>query len=204
MQRLCNNQGKIKIKYELNKRGKVILLSLLFSLSVVTTVLIIGAVKSGKENQQTAGTQTDTTEEPSITPTGPQATDEQSGTESVLSVTPTPTTIIRAKKFDVPKEGVRLVAIMIGNIDGVTKEAGGVYWDLTRDKNNYHDSYTSAERLNKFISNVGYETKTTKPLPLTYNKDDLDLSEAKEAKEVFIKYSTVSPCGFYYDSNQKN
>mgnify|MGYP000945570811 FL=1 len=276
---------KIKIKYKLNKRGKIILISLLFSLSVVTTVLIVGAIKSGKENdQQTVGTQTDITDEPSITPTETQTTDEKNDTEPVLAVTPTP--IIKASKFVMPQDGVRPVAVMIDNesdavlpqggigeaqivyeviteygatrymtlfwdnlpamvgpvrssrhyfldyvmdydaiyahigwsdyayrdlaefeidnIDGVTREAGGVYWDLTREKNNYHDSYTSAERLNKFISSAGYETKTTQSIPFTYNKDDLDLSGAKAAEEVFIKYSTVSSSGFYYDSSQKN
>jgi len=276
---------KIKIKYKLNKRGKIILISLLFSLSVVTTVLIVGAIKSGKENdQQTVGTQTDITDEPSITPTETQTTDEKNDTEPVLTVTPTP--IIKASKFVMPQDGVRPVAVMIDNesdavlpqggigeaqivyeviteygatrymtlfwdnlpsmvgpvrssrhyfldyvmdydaiyahigwsdyayrdlaefeidnIDGVTREAGGVYWDLTREKNNYHDSYTSAERLNKFISSAGYETKTTQSIPFTYNKDDLDLSGAKAAEEVFIKYSTVSSSGFYYDSSQKN
>lgn len=278
---------KIKIKYKLNKRGKIILLALIFSLSVVLTVLTVSAVKSGKEKeQQAAGTQTDITAQPSISPTEANADYEQKGTIPVLSVTPTPIPNITATKFVLPKEGIRPVAVMIDNeteavlpqggigeaqivyefiteygatrymalfwdnlpdmvgpvrssrhyfldyvmdydaiyahigwsdyayrdlaifeidnIDGVTKEAGGVYWDLTRDKNNYHDSYTSAERLNKFISNAGYETKITKPLPLTYNKDDLDLSDGKEAKEVFIKYSTVSSCGFYYDSKQKS
>ena len=276
---------KIKIKYKLNKRGKIILISLLFSLSVVTTVLIVGAIKSGKENdQQTVGTQTDITDEPPITPTETQTTDEKNDTEPVLAVTPTP--IIKASKFVMPQDGVRPVAVMIDNesdavlpqggigeaqivyeviteygatrymtlfwdnlpamvgpvrssrhyfldyvmdydaiyahigwsdyayrdlaefeidnIDGVTREAGGVYWDLTREKNNYHDSYTSAERLNKFISSAGYETKTTQSIPFTYNKDDLDLSGAKAAEEVFIKYSTVSSSGFYYDSSQKN
>ena len=276
---------KIKIKYKLNKRGKIILISLLFSLSVVTTVLIVGAIKSGKENdQQTVGTQTDITDEPSITPTETQTTDEKNDTEPVLTVTPTP--IIKTSKFVMPQDGVRPVAVMIDNesdavlpqggigeaqivyeviteygatrymtlfwdnlpamvgpvrssrhyfldyvmdydaiyahigwsdyayrdlaefeidnIDGVTREAGGVYWDLTREKNNYHDSYTSAERLNKFISSAGYETKTTQSIPFTYNKDDLDLSGAKAAEEVFIKYSTVSSSGFYYDSSQKN
>lgn len=278
---------KIKIKYKLNKRGKIILITFLFCISVVATVLIAGAIKSNKgKDSQTAGTQTDITEEPSITPTDAEPTNEQKDNEPAITVTPAPTPIIAAKKFDLPQEGVRPVAVMIDNetdavlpqggigeaqivyefiveygatrymalfwdnlpamvgpvrssrhyfldylmdydaiyahigwsdyayrdlaefeidnIDGVTKEAGGVYWDLTREKNNYHDSYTSAERLKNFTSNAGYETKTTKSLPLPYNKDDLDISDGKPAEEVFIKYSTVSSCGFYYDSNQKN
>jgi hypothetical protein len=280
-------KNKIKIKYKLNKRGKIILITFLFCISVVTTVLIVGAIKSNKDkDRQTAGTQTDITDDPSITPTDAQPTNEPDDKEPGITVTPAPTPTIAAGIFDMPQEGVRPVAVMIDNetdavlpqggigeaqivfefiveygatrymalfwdnlpdmigpvrsarhyfldylmdfdaiyahigwsdyayrdlaefeidnIDGVTREAGGVYWDLTRDKRNYHDSYTSAERLNNFISNAGYETKTTKALPLPYNKDDLDLSDGRTAEEVFIKYSTVSSSGFYYDSKQKN
>ncbi|NLY18321.1 MAG: DUF3048 domain-containing protein, partial [Clostridiaceae bacterium] len=266
-------KNKIKIKYKLNKRGKIILITFLFCISVVTTVLIVGAIKSNKDKErQTAGTQTDITDDPSITPTDAQPTNEPDDKELGITVTPAPTPTIAAGIFDMPQEGVRPVAVMIDNetdavlpqggigeaqivfefiveygatrymalfwdnlpdmigpvrsarhyfldylmdfdaiyahigwsdyayrdlaefeidnIDGVTREAGGVYWDLTRDKRNYHDSYTSAERLNNFISNAGYETKTTKALPLPYNKDDLDLSDGRTAEEVFIKYST--------------
>lgn len=92
----------------------------------------------------------------------------------------------------------------IDNIDGVTRDAGGVYWDLTRDKSNYHDSYTSKERIDKFIEKAQYSQETEKPFPFTYNTEDKDLPEGQSAKEVFIKYSTSSNGGYYYDSTQKN
>lgn len=92
----------------------------------------------------------------------------------------------------------------IDNIDGVSGEAGGVFWDLTRDRSNYHDSYTSPERINKFIDKAQYTRETKQPLPFTYNKADTDLPEGQSAKEIFIKYSTSNNCGFYYDSAEKN
>jgi hypothetical protein len=92
----------------------------------------------------------------------------------------------------------------IDNIDGVTSEADSVFWDLTRDRSNYHDSYTSPERINKFLSKAQYTQETEKAFPFTYNPADKDLPEGQSAKEVFIKYSTNSNSGFYYDSTQKN
>lgn len=281
---------KIKIKYKLNKRGKIILIALLFSLSVAATVLIIGAVKAGKDpDRQAAGEQTDITvdptDDPLITPAVTDKTDQSGGNSDEVSITPSPTPVIKAD-FIYPTEGSRPIAVMIDNetekvlpqggigiaqfvyefiveygdtrymalfwdnlpdmigpvrssrhyfldyatdydaiyahiggsdyayrdlagfeidnIDGVTKQAGGAYWDLTREKNNYHDSYTSGERLNKFISDAGYSTKTEQTLPFSYNAEDMDISDGTSAKEVFIKYSAASSCGFYYDSIQKN
>ncbi|MBP7175770.1 MAG: DUF3048 domain-containing protein [Thermoclostridium sp.] len=92
----------------------------------------------------------------------------------------------------------------IDNIDGVSSEAGSVYWDLTRDRTNYHDSYTSPERINKFIGKAQYTQETEKRLPFEYQPTDTDLPEGQSAKEIFIKYSTNSNGGFYYDSELKN
>jgi hypothetical protein len=92
----------------------------------------------------------------------------------------------------------------IDNIDGVTREAGSVFWDLTRDKSNYHDTYTSAERLNNYINKAEYPRETELSLPFTYNTEDTDPVGAQTANVIFIKTSTSSSCGFYYDSKQKN
>lgn len=97
-----------------------------------------------------------------------------------------------------------LELFQIDNIDGVSGEADGVYWDLTKDRSNYHDSYTSPERLNNFLSKAQYRTETEQAIPFTYNTEDKDLTDGQTAKDVFIKYSTVSTCGFYYDPSQKN
>lgn len=92
----------------------------------------------------------------------------------------------------------------IDNIDGVTGEANGVYYDLTKDRSNYHDSYTTPERLNNFLTKVQFPMETEQPLPLTWSTQDKDLTSTMSAKEVFIKYSSSSNGGFYYDSTQNN
>lgn len=97
-----------------------------------------------------------------------------------------------------------LELFQIDNIDGVTREAGSVFWDLTRDRSNYHDSYTSQERINKFIGKAEYAQETEKTFPFAYNPEDKDLPDGQTAKEIFVKYSTSSNGGFYYDSTQKN
>jgi len=92
----------------------------------------------------------------------------------------------------------------IDNIDGVMSNAYGVFWDLTKEKSNYHDSYTSRERINKFLENSEYSLTTEKSLPLKYNAEDVTYENGESAKEVFIKYSVSSSCGYYYDEEAKN
>ncbi len=269
-----------KFKIKLNKRGWILVGVGLFCFVTLSTVLIMGAIRTAK-NKQTAGTQTDITPMPSPGAVSPSPTEAAD-----ITVTPTPTPVIPAENFIFPKEGVRPIAVMIDNetnkvlpqggigiaqivyeilveygdtrymalfynnmpeligpvrssrhyfldyameydaiythigwsdyayrdldlfqidnIDGVTNEAGSVFWDLTRDRANYHDSYTSPERINKFLSKAQYSQETETPLPFTYHTEDTDLPEGQSAKEVFIKYSTNSNGGFYYDSTRKN
>lgn len=269
-----------KFKIKLNKRGWLLLSVVLFCIVTVSTVLILGAIRSAKD-KQAAGTQTDITPVPSpgiVTPGPSQSPD--------ITVTPSPAPVKTADNFVFPKEGVRPIAVMIDNetnkvlpqggigiaqivyeilveygdtrymavfynnlpeligpvrssrhyfldyaeeydaiythigwsdyayrdldlfqidnIDGVSGEADGVFWDLTRDRANYHDSYTSPERINKFLEKSQFTMETEQALPFTYHTADKDLSEGQSAKEVFIKYSTNSNGGFYYDSTEKN
>lgn len=92
----------------------------------------------------------------------------------------------------------------IDNIDGVMGNAYGVFWDLTNDRSNYHDSYTNRERLSRFIEKAGYSLITDKKLPLSYNTEDVIYKDGESAKEIFIKYSVSSTCGYYYDEEAKN
>ena len=92
----------------------------------------------------------------------------------------------------------------IDNIDGVMEDVYGVFWDLTTDKSNYHDSYTNRERLDKYIKKALYSLETEKKLPLTYNSEDLVNIKGDKAEEVFIKYSVYSTCGYYYDEVERN
>ncbi|NLM09733.1 MAG: DUF3048 domain-containing protein [Clostridiaceae bacterium] len=92
----------------------------------------------------------------------------------------------------------------IDNIDGVMSNAYGVFWDLTNDRSNYHDTYTNRERINKFLEKSDYSLSTEKNFPLTYNTEDVNYENGESAKEIFIKYSINSTCGYYYDEEAKN
>lgn len=92
----------------------------------------------------------------------------------------------------------------IENIDGVMENAYGVFWDLTTDSSNYHDSYTNRERLEKFIKKEEYSLETEKKLPLTYSSEDAVNLNGDSAEEIFIKYSVNSTCGYYYDEEERN
>lgn len=95
-----------------------------------------------------------------------------------------------------------LESFEIDNIDGIT--TGGVFWDLTNDSSNYHDTYTGRDKLSSYISKAGYSMATGNGLPFAYNTEDVTYQNGDSAKEVFIKYGTNSSCGYYYDEEQKN
>ncbi|NLG89628.1 MAG: DUF3048 domain-containing protein [Clostridiaceae bacterium] len=271
---------KIKINIKLNKRGKILLFVALFCLSTVITVILIGAFKAPRDNQQSAGLETE------LTP-APEQNDESETDDSgtVAEITPTPEPAKPEKEFIFPKQGVRPIAVMIDNetdkvlpqggigiaqivyemiveygdtrymaifwdnlpdligpvrssrhyfldylmeydaiyahigwsdyayrdlekyeidnIDGVS-DASTVYWDLTTDKSNYHDSYTKPDRLNRYIERVGYSLETDVTFPFSYHEKDTDLPGQMTAGEVFIKYHKNSTCGYYYDPDAKN
>ena len=84
------------------------------------------------------------------------------------------------------------------------ENAYGVFWDLTTDRSNYHDSYTNRERLEKFIKKEEYSLETEKKLPLTYSSEDAVNLNGDSAEEIFIKYSVNSTCGYYYDEEERN
>lgn len=271
---------KIKIRIKLNKRGKILLFVVLFCLSTVFTVVLIGALRSSDNEQQSVGLETDITPEPE------QSNDSEiEDSEIDTDITPSPEPARPEEEFIAPKEGVRPVAVMIDNetskvlpqggigiaqivyemiveygdtrymaifwdnlpdmigpvrssrhyfldylmeydaiyahigwsdyayrdlqryeidnIDGVS-DASGAYWDLTRERDNYHDSYTKPDRLNRYIERAGYSMETEVTFPLSYHEKDTDLPGQMTAEEVFIKYHKNSTCGYYYDADAKN
>jgi len=269
-----------KIKIKLNKRGKIILIALLFSLSTVITVILIGAFRSPNNDQQSVASETD------VTPAPEQNNESETEDSDIeLTITPTPKPDKSEENFVFPKQGVRPIAVMIDNegskvlpqggigiaqivyemiveygdtrymalfwdnlpdmigpvrsarhyfidylleydaiyahiggsdyaykdlqqyeiesIDGVL-DGSSAYWDLTLERNNYHDSYTKPERLKKYIEKAGYSMETEISFPLLYHEKDTDLPGEMTAEEVFIKYHKNSTCGFYYDPKAKN
>lgn len=94
---------------------------------------------------------------------------------------------------DIPK-------LKIQNID--YQVHGSAFWDLTNDPRNWQDTYTSRERIEKFVADKKYRTDPQKPFPFTYH-DQFTVSEnGDKAEEISIKFDTSkgsSSCGFVYD-----
>lgn len=73
------------------------------------------------------------------------------------------------------------------------------FWDITKDKNNWQDTYTSMEKLKAYVESVKYRVNTEKELVFEYNQTKTDLTSEEKVIEIELKYSTSYNCGFKYD-----
>ncbi|HBR03776.1 MAG TPA: DUF3048 domain-containing protein [Ruminiclostridium sp.] len=88
--------------------------------------------------------------------------------------------------------------LKIQNINGLVN--GNAFWDLTKDKGNWQDSYTSKDRIEKEISALKYRTEPKKQFPFTYFEELTIPASDKKAEDIFIKFvSSSSNCGFTYN-----
>lgn len=90
----------------------------------------------------------------------------------------------------------------INNINGVAN-GGEVFWDLTKDKKNWQDSYTSMEKVKGYVSRVKYRTETDKELVFKYSDNDSDLVADNNAINIDIKYTSSYTCSYKYDEAKK-
>ncbi|MGI6779014.1 MAG: DUF3048 domain-containing protein [Acetivibrionales bacterium] len=90
----------------------------------------------------------------------------------------------------------------INNVNGVGY-GGEIFWDLTKDINNWQDSYTSAEKIEQFIKKAGYRTETNKKQVFSYNRKDIEFEKGIKAEKVRLTYSSFNTCGFEYDADVK-
>lgn len=96
---------------------------------------------------------------------------------------------------DIPK-------LKINNINGVGY-GGEIFWDLTKDRRNWQDSYTSMERIKGFTEKAKYRTSTDKKPVFTYNPEDGQLENGENAEKIAIKYNSGYSVGYEYDSTLK-
>lgn len=73
------------------------------------------------------------------------------------------------------------------------------FWDITKDRNNWQDTYTSMEKLKAYAESVKYRSATEKEPVFQYNSVRTELASEESAIEIEIKYSTAYNCGFKYD-----
>lgn len=98
-----------------------------------------------------------------------------------------------------PKALSDIKTLKINNINGLY--AGkAVFWDLTKDKNNWQDSYTSMEKLKLYTDKLKYRTSTQKDMVFEYNESDVEPSSSDIAQEVELRYSSAYNCGFKFDA----
>lgn len=92
---------------------------------------------------------------------------------------------------DIPK-------LKVNNINFDSKDT---FWELTKDKGNWQDTYTSKERLEKTIADYKYATKPKKEFPFTYSSSLFIPQGGSPAGDIFIKFSekASSTCGYKYD-----
>jgi len=94
---------------------------------------------------------------------------------------------------DIPK-------LKIQNID--YQVHGSAFWDLTEDRYNWQDTYTSKERIEKFIADKKYRTESKRAFPFTYHDQFTVPENGTPALDISIKFHTSkgsSNCGFVYN-----
>ncbi len=93
--------------------------------------------------------------------------------------------------------------LKINNINGVSN-GGEIFWDLTKDKGNWQDSYTSMQNISDFIKKVKYRTTTDKKVNFSYNRSYVEPVSDKQAGKITVRYSGTYTCGYEYDSLTKS
>jgi len=102
-----------------------------------------------------------------------------------------------------PQAEKDLKSLKINNVNGIYV-GGGVFWDLTKDKNNWQDTYTSMEKVKEYVSRVKYRTETDKNHVFTYSQEDTEPANgAQKADKVSIAYSGSYITRYEYDPSSK-
>lgn len=93
----------------------------------------------------------------------------------------------------------------LNDIDGTKGRDGGIFWDITDEgSRNWQDSYTNMEKVRNHITKLKFRTSTDKEPVFSYNTQDTDLVDSKNATKIKIKYTTDYWCSFTYDAESKN
>lgn len=77
------------------------------------------------------------------------------------------------------------------------------FWDITKDRNNWQDTYTSMEKLKLYAESVKYRTTTEKEPVFEYYQDRTEPVSEDNVAEIELKYSSAYTSGFKYDENSR-
>lgn len=73
------------------------------------------------------------------------------------------------------------------------------FWDITKDRNNWQDTYTSMEKLKAYADSVKYRTSTEREPVFEYNEEKIEPAAEESVMEIELKYSHAYNSGFKYD-----
>lgn len=93
---------------------------------------------------------------------------------------------------DIPK-------LKIDNINGLYVSSD-IIWDLTKDKGNWQDSYTSMEKLLEYAGKKKYRMTTDVKFPFQYNQSDVIPDNGIAAAKISMIYPSANTV-FEYDSS---
>lgn len=98
-----------------------------------------------------------------------------------------------------PQAGADIKKLKQDEIDGLYL-GPDVFWDLTKDKRNWQDSYTSMEKLKKYAEKKKFNSSAEVKFPFTYNDAGKDTVPAGDnATAVTLKYPSMTS-KYEYDS----
>ncbi|MEN6313990.1 MAG: DUF3048 domain-containing protein [Clostridiaceae bacterium] len=95
-------------------------------------------------------------------------------------------------KADIPK-------LKINNINGLYVSSS-VIWDLTKDKGNWQDSYTSMEKLLDYAGELKYRKTSDVKFPFTFYASGTVPENGKSALKVSMKYPSANTA-YEYDKS---
>ena len=99
-----------------------------------------------------------------------------------------------------PKAQADIPKLKINNINGLYV-GSDVIWDLTKDRNNWQDSYTSMKKLLAYAEKLKYSTTTDAKFPFRYNEMDVIAANGEPAEKISMRYSSAYTSGYEYDSS---
>lgn len=100
-----------------------------------------------------------------------------------------------------PQARADIARFKINNINGIF--AGQVFWDITKDRGNWQDSYTSMEKVMTYAKKAKYRTTTDKTPNFTYNKNNTAITRGLKAEKIEIHYSDDYMSGYSYDPSRQ-
>lgn len=105
-----------------------------------------------------------------------------------------------------PQAQSDISSLKIDNINGLHYSNKYFWTDTSLKVSTEHTRFTSMEKLEKAVKDLGYRTTSNKDMLLNYSEDSLDLEQVKNAKKcnaLDIKYSNSTTTNYQYDSEKK-